>query len=66
VGLAAYANLLRNANRSDDALHYETLNKQYVDNWLKNAIMYVTFKHRHTHMVTYTALYGDQYKRQYI
>ncbi|XP_065887974.1 uncharacterized protein [Dysidea avara] len=37
VGLAAYANLLRNANRSDDAVHYETMNKQFVDYWLKNA-----------------------------
>lgn len=37
VGLAAYANLLRNANKSDDAVHYETLNKQFVEYWLKNA-----------------------------
>ena len=37
MGLAASANLLRNANRSDDAVHYETLNKQFVEYWLKNA-----------------------------
>ena len=37
VGLAAYANLLRNANRSDEAVHYETLNKQFVEYWTKNA-----------------------------
>lgn len=37
VGLAAYANLLRNANRSDEAGHYELLNKQFVEYWLKYA-----------------------------
>lgn len=37
VGLAAYANLLKNANRSDEAVHYETLNKQFVQYWLENA-----------------------------
>jgi len=39
VGLAAYANLLRNANRSDDAVHYETLNKQFVEYWMKYALV---------------------------
>ena len=37
MGLAAYANLLRNANRSDEAGHYELLNKQFVEYWLKYA-----------------------------
>lgn len=39
VGLAAYSNLLRNANKSDEAIHYETLNRQFVEYWLKNALV---------------------------
>jgi len=70
VGLVAYANLLRNANRSDDAVRYETLNKQYVDYWLKNANVssghglnpYVACSNM-VHCVTLQD--GDHYKRQY-
>ena len=39
VGLAAYAGILRNANRTDEAMHYETLNKQFVEYWMKNAFV---------------------------
>ena len=44
VGLAAYAGLLRNANRTDEAVHYEMLNKQFVEYWMKNALVSTTLK----------------------
>ena len=37
MGLAAYANLLRNANKSDEASHYDLLNQRFVEYWLKYA-----------------------------
>ena len=37
LGLAAYAYLLREDGRTAEADHYDGLNKQFVQFWLKNA-----------------------------